>query len=104
MTAVRSDHEARPIIEPYIIDDDQRGLFRVNRKVFVDPAVLARERRHIFDTCWLYVGHESELASRGDFLTRTVGGRELIVVRGKDNNIRAFFNTCPHRGARTKGL
>ena len=49
------------------------ALFRVNRRVFVDPAILERERRYIFDTCWLYVGHESEVATKGDFLTRTVG-------------------------------
>ena len=96
-TDVQTDVQS--IVEPFIIDDRDRGLFRVNRRVFVDPAVLERERRHIFDTCWLYVGHESELARSGDFLSRTVGGRELIFVRGKDQVVRAFFNTCPHRGA-----
>ncbi len=87
------------VIEPYVAEDRTRGLFRVNRRVFVDAAILERERRTIFDRCWLYVGHESEFAHKGDFLTRSVGGRELVVVRGKDDRVRAFFNTCPHRGA-----
>ncbi len=91
--------EATRVFEPYVAEDQQRGIFRVNRRAFVDPDILVRERQLIFDTCWLYLGHESELVKNGDFLTRTVGGRELIFVRGKDNIARAFFNTCPHRGA-----
>ncbi|MEQ9451181.1 MAG: aromatic ring-hydroxylating dioxygenase subunit alpha [Pseudomonadales bacterium] len=85
--------------ESYVIEDQEHGTFRVNRRAFVAPDVLAREQERIFDRCWLYLGHESEIAIPGDFLTRDVGGRELIFVRGKDNTPRAFFNTCPHRGA-----
>ena len=83
----------------YVEEDPVAGLFRVSRRAFVDPAVLAAERQHIFDRCWLYLGHESEIAAPGDFLTRRVGGRELIFTRSKDGVVRAFFNTCPHRGA-----
>ena len=83
----------------YLVDDPARGIFRVARRSFVDPAVLASERQFIFDRCWLYLGHASEIAKPGDFLARNVGGRELLFVRGKDAVVRAFFNTCPHRGA-----
>lgn len=86
-------------IGPYVVEDPARGVFRVNRRTFVDPDVLAQEQRNIFDNCWLYVGHESEFPRKGDFLTRRVGGRELIVARGNDDRVRIFFNTCPHRGA-----
>ncbi len=91
--------EAQTLIEPYVVEDRDRGLFRVNRRAFVDPAILEREQRLIFDRCWLYLGHESEIPAAGDFLTRKVGGRELIFVRGRDGAARALFNTCPHRGA-----
>ncbi len=83
-----------------LIEDDQaRGLFRVARRVFTDESVLEAERRQIFAGCWLYVGHASEVPDAGDFLTRTVGGRELLLVRGKDAGLRCFYNSCPHRGA-----
>jgi p-cumate 2,3-dioxygenase alpha subunit len=87
------------IVEPYVVEDPGRGLFRVNRRTFVDPEILEREQRLIFDQCWLYLAHASEIPNPGDFLTRKVGGRELIFVHGKDGTVRAFFNTCPHRGA-----
>jgi p-cumate 2,3-dioxygenase subunit alpha len=82
-----------------IHEDRERGIFRVNRRVFVDPAVFERERRQIFNRCWLYLAHESELAQPGEFLTRRIAGRPLLANRDKDGQLHVFFNTCPHRGA-----
>jgi len=81
-----------------IVDDRARGVFRVNRRVFTDPEILEQERREVFDRSWLYAGHESEIASSDDFVTRKVGGRPVILVRDSDGMPRAFLNTCPHRG------
>ena len=53
--------------ESYIIDDQDAGLFRVNRRAFTDPECLADERRRVFDKCWIYVGHESEAPHAGDY-------------------------------------
>ena len=48
----------------------------------------------------LIVGHSSELAGAGDFVVRNLGGREWLLVRGKDGVARAFLNYCQHRGTR----
>jgi p-cumate 2,3-dioxygenase subunit alpha len=85
-------------VEKLIIDDRARGLFKVNRRAFTDPDILEFERREIFDRCWLYAGHESEIRNPGDFVSREVGGRPIFLVRDKDGGLRAFLNTCPHRG------
>jgi p-cumate 2,3-dioxygenase alpha subunit len=42
--------------------DESKKIFRVSRQAFVDPAILDAERAQIFDKCWLYLGHSSELA------------------------------------------
>ncbi len=83
----------------YIIDDQKAGLFKVNRRAFTDPECLEDERRRIFDNCWIYVGHESEVPHAGDYRSRTVVGRPLILVRGDDSAVRVLLNTCTHRGA-----
>jgi p-cumate 2,3-dioxygenase alpha subunit len=57
------------------------------------------EMERVFERSWLYVGHESELAELGDYRRRTIAGRSIMFVRGSDGEIRAFHNTCPHRGA-----
>lgn len=82
-----------------VVDDQERGLFLVHRSVFTDPGVLALERERIFDRCWLYAGHESEIPEVGDFVTRRVAGRPIIVTRGRDGKVRVLLNTCTHRGA-----
>jgi len=85
--------------EPYIIDDRDRHVFRLNRRVLVDPDILERERRRIFDRAWIYVGHESEIAKPGDFRTRHVAGRPIIFCRDSHGSVRAYLNTCRHRAA-----
>jgi p-cumate 2,3-dioxygenase alpha subunit len=85
--------------EAYIIDDQGAGLFRVNRRAFTDAQCLEQERRWIFDKCWIYVGHESEVPHAGDYRSRNVIGRPMVFVRGDDNVLRVLLNTCTHRGA-----
>ena len=80
-------------------DDRKRGVFRVHRSCMTSPDLFQRERELIFDRCWIYVGHESEVERPGDFRSRTVAGRPLFLVRGRDGRVRVFLNSCPHRGA-----
>ena len=79
--------------------DESRQIFKVSRQTFVDPEILVAERARIFDKCWLYLGHSSELPTPGDFVTRQVGGRSILFARDLKGTLRAMFNTCPHRGA-----
>lgn len=88
-----------PSIAAGLVDEDiEKGLFRVNRKAFVDAGILDAERAKVFDQSWLYVGHESELPQQGSFVQRKVGGRPVILVRDAGGQVKVFFNTCPHRG------
>src|SRR6266851_7333106 len=85
--------------ESFIIDDQDAGLFRVDRRAFTDPECLQEERRRVFDKCWIYVGHESEVSHAGDYRSRNVAGRPMILVRGDDSTVRVLLNTCTHRGS-----
>jgi p-cumate 2,3-dioxygenase alpha subunit len=83
-----------------LVEEDRAiHRFRVNRRVFVDSAILALDRSVIFNRCWLYLGHESEVADEGSFVTRTVGGRQLIFNRDRGGSFNALYNSCSHRGA-----
>src|SRR5216683_2371861 len=83
-----------------IVEDNERGTFRVHRSVMTSEEILALERERIFDRCWLYIGHESELQKPGDYRRRDVAGRPLIFIRGKDGIVRVFHNSCTHWGAK----
>jgi p-cumate 2,3-dioxygenase subunit alpha len=86
-------------LENLVIDNTVDGLFRVNRRVFTDPAILEAEKQGVFDQSWIYAGHESEIPEPGDFRARDVAGRPLILARGSDGQVRALLNTCTHRGS-----
>ncbi len=85
--------------EDFVVNDPANLDFQVNRRAMVDPAVLETEMRNIFDTCWIYVGHESEVRAAGDFKTRNVCGRPVIFCRDAQSKIRVYLNVCRHRGA-----
>ena len=80
--------------------DAENSTFHVSRRVFTDPEVLRIEHDRIFKKCWLYIGHNSEIAKPGAFLTRDVGGRGLIFNRDAKGEVHAFYNLCIHRGGR----
>ena len=84
---------------PFIIDDQDRGLFQVHRQAFTSDEILALERDLIFDRSWLYVGHVSEIPDKGDFVTRRVGNRPVIFTRDRSKQVQVLLNTCRHRGA-----
>lgn len=85
--------------ETRIIADNAAYKFLVPRRAFTDPGVFEREYAAIFDHCWLYLAHASELSEPNQFLTRTVARRPILFTRDRSGEYHALFNTCPHRGA-----
>lgn len=87
------------MVQTHIIDDKKAGRFLVPRKAFTSPELFEKEYKAIFDKCWLYLGHASELPEPGSFLTRNVARRPIIFNRNKNGEFNALLNVCPHRGA-----
>jgi p-cumate 2,3-dioxygenase alpha subunit len=85
--------------QTWVVNQPEAMRFQVNRVTLVDPQILELERRRIFDVCWIYVGHESEVRAPGDFRTRIVCDRPVIFCRDSKNRVRVFLNTCRHRGS-----
>jgi p-cumate 2,3-dioxygenase alpha subunit len=85
--------------EQLVIDDRERGLFRIHRSAFTSEEIFKREQEEIFSKCWIYVGHESEIPNPNDFQTRRVGGRTVIYTRDTKGEVRVLLNSCRHRGA-----
>lgn len=66
---------------------------------YTDPSILEVEKEKIFWKTWQPVGRLDNVLRVGDFFTCEVVGEPLVVVRGRDNQLRAFFNVCQHRAA-----
>ena len=80
-----------------VVEDKQKQAFLVHRKVFVSPDILEREPR-IFDKCWIYVGHASEVKNPGDFRTRRVAGPSCL-LRDHKGEVYASSTLPPSRRA-----
>lgn len=92
-------HWSEPYTSAFLDVDPQQKHFRVNRRVYTDPAIFELEKAHILRKSWLYLAHESEVRNLNDYIVREVIDTTLIVTRDRAGQIRAFYNTCPHRGA-----
>lgn len=66
---------------------------------YTDPAFHELEKEWVFARTWLFAGHESEWAERGAYRLTSRSGAPIVVVRGEDHVLRAFYNSCRHRGA-----
>ncbi|WP_051215317.1 aromatic ring-hydroxylating oxygenase subunit alpha [Granulicoccus phenolivorans] len=86
-----------------IASDDIRQLIRldtgeIDRRIFVDEEIFELEMREIFGRAWLFLCHETQIPKPGDFFEATMGRDNVLVVRQRDRSIKAFLNTCTHRG------
>ena len=66
---------------------------------YLDPAVEGLEQRHVFGGNWQAVGRVDQVANPGDYFTTELAGEPILVVRGADGRLRAFYNVCRHHAA-----
>ena len=67
------------------------------RAAYTDEAILDWERRHLFGD-FVCLGLSADLPSPGDQRAEAAGEGSVLLVRGEDGTLRAFANTCRHRG------
>ena len=67
------------------------------KSVYTSPEFLAQEERHIFARDWICAGRAETLPNPGDYLTLTLAGEPVIVLRNRDGQVRAMSNVCRHR-------
>jgi Rieske 2Fe-2S family protein len=68
------------------------------RAAYVDPEVFEWERRHMFGGGWVYVCRSDQVADPGDMRAEPLGTAGVLLTRDEDGVLRAFANTCRHRG------
>ena len=79
---------------------ERRPGFALDRDLYCDPGVLEADLQHIWYREWLFAIPACELEKPGAFATLQVGAYPVVIIKGKDNRIRAFHNVCRHRGQR----
>ena len=64
-----------------------------------DPRIADLERTSVFSATWQAVGRLDQVREKGQFFTVDMAGEPIVVVRGDDEQLRAFYNVCRHHAA-----
>ena len=78
------------------IDED----FSLPGWIYRDADFLRAEKQQVFAASWQVVCHLNDIPKPGDYHTLDFLGEPLVVVRGRDHGVKAFFNVCRHRASR----
>ena len=66
-------------------------------RYYTDPSVFQLETHGLLARTWQFGCHASEIANPGDYAAFEIAGESLFAVRGRDGQIRVFYNVCQHR-------
>ena len=80
--------------------NNQQEDWSLDQKFYKDTSIFELEKHNIFYNSWIFIGHESQIPNKGDFFVYKLLDEEIIVLRNKENKVKAFFNVCRHRGSR----
>ncbi|MDK1491433.1 Rieske 2Fe-2S domain-containing protein [Sinorhizobium sp. 7-81] len=80
-------------------DDKEAGIFRCRRDIFTNEDLFELEMKHIFESNWVYLAHESQIPENNDYYTTYIGRQPVVVTRDKNGELNAVINACAHRGA-----
>ncbi len=76
---------------------DPRKSLSLNAAAYCDQHWYAVEQRQVFARSWQWMCHVEKLSEPGSYVTDTVGGFPVCVIRSNDGRLRAFYNVCKHR-------
>lgn len=80
----------RPVVKPDFLPPDG----------YLSPQIAQLEKEKLWPRVWLIAAREEQFKKRGDFVTFEIADESILIVRGKDDDLRAFYNVCQHRGRR----
>lgn len=86
-----------PIAE--LLNKDRKGL-TLPRELYVSEAAFEFDTQVMLKSVWLYACTVAHVKKPGDYFVFEVAHNSIIIIRGRDNEVRAFWNSCRHRGAR----
>jgi phenylpropionate dioxygenase-like ring-hydroxylating dioxygenase large terminal subunit len=76
------------------------GTNPIRGERYYSPEFARLEWEHMWTKVWLVAGRVDQLAKPGEYITYEIGNESILIARGQDSRIRAFYNVCQHRGNR----
>jgi phenylpropionate dioxygenase-like ring-hydroxylating dioxygenase large terminal subunit len=73
---------------------------QIDTQRYISKERLANEKDKIYKSFPIVTGPAAQLKNTGDYFLYDLLDIPIIIIKGKDGNIRAFLNMCRHRGVR----
>ncbi len=89
----------RDIVNLYNPNDPLEEAWTIPAPWYFDPGIAELERSSVFSSTWQVVGRVDQVGDNGQFFTAELAGEPLVVARGEDGQLRAFYNVCRHHAA-----
>ena len=89
----------RDILNLYNPADPLEKASTIPAPWYRDPRLQELEVAAVFGKTWQVAGRLDQVRERGEFFTADVAGEPIVVVRGEDAQLRAFYNVCRHHAA-----
>lgn len=93
------DERLKAILNAYDASAPLAEASTIPASWYFDEGIAQLEREKVFGSTWQFVGRTDQVAKPGGFLTTEIAGELILVVRGSDSQLRAFFNVCRHHAA-----
>ena len=87
------------LLELYKADAPLEQACTIPAQWYLDARIERAEREQVFGRNWIAVGRLDQVATEGQFFTLEIAGEPIVVVRGSDGELRAFYNVCRHHAA-----
>ena len=72
-----------------------KPIHSLEARYYTDPQVFKIEQAGLLAKTWQFGCHISEVAETGCYATFEIAGESLFAIRGRDDEIRVFYNVCP---------
>ena len=82
-----------------LLSQDRKG-HTLPRDLYVGEEAFRFDTQVMLRSVWLYACTVAHVKKPGDYFVFELASNSIIIVRGRDNEVRAFWNSCRHRGAR----
>jgi choline monooxygenase len=93
------ERSIRDVVNLYNPHDPLEEAWTIPAPWYFDERIAELERASVFSATWQVVGRTDQARENGQFFTAELAGEPLVVARGDDGQLRAFYNVCRHHAA-----
>ena len=93
------ERSVRDVLNLYHPGDPLERAWTIPAPWYFDARIAGLERESVFGATWQMTGRADQVSEKGQFFTADVAGEPIVVARGEDGQLRAFFNVCRHHAA-----